>query len=255
MLRRAEKSDLDILLPLLNRSPELTIRLSALLRAYGTGQNFFCVWIQDDFSAVLYRLDDTFSLTDLGGADYEEAAFFLNFEPYFRVLTGEYETVAQIAELLCAPDPEKMNLMRFTHGAGVPDPQGSAIDRAPDLKSVYSLISANLPLGASFDAWYADISHRIRHGCAKAYLMRQGEVPACACLVSAESDSAGLISRLCTAPDARGKGLGSALLGEVCRELSREGRAAVLECTDSLRPFYERRGFELFTHTGELERP
>lgn len=256
-MRQADEADARALLPLLDRAPELTVRLSALLRAYGTGRRFFCVWVQDDFSAALYRLDDTFAFIDLGGADYEEAAFFLNLEPYFRQLTGEYDAVSHFAQLLCVPDPERMNLMRSTcrENASVSGGRVAAVERAYDLESVYSLISANLPLGSSFEAWYADIFHRIRHGCARAYLVCEDGAPACACLVSAESAGMGFISGLCTAPEFRSRGLASQLLASVRRELGLEGRGAVLECNDLLRPFYEHLGFECFAHSGELDRP
>jgi ribosomal protein S18 acetylase RimI-like enzyme len=54
------------------------------------------------------------------------------------------------------------------------------------------------------------------------------------------------------APDAQGKGVGSALLGSGVERCDREGAYAYLECFERLVPYYEQFGFE---RTGEIEMP
>lgn len=260
MLKRAEEKDAERLFGALGACPELSVRLCALINAYGFDRRFFTVWIQDDFGAVLFRLEGVFSFIDLGGADYEEAAFFLSFDPYFRRLLGEYGAVSRLAAMLGAPcAPESMCVMRMKSAppaaAGTPAsaklPPGARLLREPMLRTVYSLVSGILPPGSSYDAWYADLSHRIRHGCARAYLIELSGVPVCACLLSAVSGSAALISGLCTAEPFRGRGLATAMLESICQDMLACGLTPVLECTGALEGFYISAGFEKTALIGE----
>lgn len=248
------------LMPLLNQVPEISVRLGALLRAYGTGRSFFNVWVQNDYKAALFRLESTFFFLDLGESDYEETAFFLNFNPYFKRLAGEYGALTKLAQLMPGDlTLTRTNLMIY-RGTGRSNNSGHAetdgrlsLCRSPDLKTVYGLIAQALPQEADFTAWYADLSHRIRHGCARAYLLRCEEKPVSACLISAESDRAGLISGVCTQSAYRAKGFASAMLASVCDDLASSGKIPVLECADELMSFYERLGFQKAGEIGDLE--
>jgi GNAT superfamily N-acetyltransferase len=257
MLTSADKSMAEKLMPLLYPAPEISVRLAALLCAYGTGCTFFNVWIQNDFGAALFRLENTFSLLDLGDTDFEEAAFFLNFNPYFKRLTGDYGTVQTISSLLDRSGTlERMNLLRHAATAVNFSPEQSArfeIATQPELRGVFDLIADVLPQESDYPAWYADLSHRIRHGCARAYLLSDGGKPASACLISAESAKAGLISGVATKPLFRGHGNASQLITKVCSDLNACGKIPVLECYDALLSFYEKRGFEKIGEMGELE--
>ena len=251
MLYHLDEAGMPALLPLLDRRPEQSVRIRALLQAYGTGRGFFCVWVQDGCRACIARLESSFFLVDLGGADYEEAAFFLEFNPFFTCLAGEAEAISRAAVFFSSPCHIRRNrLMRWE---GPPPPCGSdGIDRRPDLKEVYRIMTAQFPLPGGFAPWYTDLSHRIRHGCARAYLMREAGRPVSTCLVSAESPLAGLISAVTTLPDCRGRGYASALLAAACADLRDAGRRPVLECREAMIPFYERLGFEEDFDVAEL---
>jgi GNAT superfamily N-acetyltransferase len=252
VLTRAAENEAAGLMPLLEGAPERSVRLSALLRAYGTSRNFFNVWIQDDFGAVISRLEDTFSIMDCGRADLEEAAFFLEFNPYFKRLSGDINIVEQLFPLFGARlRLERVNLMSF-------DGKGSAarmpgLSRKPQLKTVFDVITGELPQESDYMAWYADLSHRIRHGCARAYLLSDGGEPASACLVSAESNSAGLISGVATRPRFRGRGMATRVIACACTDLAAVGKTPVLECVDEMMPFYKKLGFKKIGDIGELE--
>lgn len=259
MLTSVDKNMAATLMPLLDRSPELSVRLAALLRAYGTGRGFFNVWVQNDYKAALFRLEGSFFFLDLGDADFDETAFFLNFNPYFKRLAGEYDTLVKLSQLM--PDHltlSRTNLLRRSPGGGGAGGPAEAdgrlsLSRSPDLKAVYSLTAEVLPQEAEYAAWYTDLSHRIRHGCACAYLLCCEGTPVSACLISAESGRAGLISGVCTRPGYRGHGFASAMLTNVCDDLADSGKLPVLECADELIPFYQRFGFQKAGETGELE--
>lgn len=103
-----------------------------------------------------------------------------------------------------------------------------------------------------FTPWYVDVSHRIRHGCARAYLLRSGEEPVSVCLISAESDSAGLLSGVATNPRFRRHGFAGELVGRACRDLTARGKLPVLECLPSLSGFYGGLGFYKFSTVEQL---
>ena len=102
MLRHLDGPPAPELVALLDGQPELSVRIRALWRAYGAGQNFFDVWVQDEARACLARLDDTFFLVD-GGADYEEIASFLHMAPYFTALIAADRAARSVADRLPAP--------------------------------------------------------------------------------------------------------------------------------------------------------
>ena len=58
------------------QDPHLTVRIFALLAAYGTNQRFFQVW-EHNQSCIIARLDNSFYVYAPQGTDYEELAAFL----------------------------------------------------------------------------------------------------------------------------------------------------------------------------------
>jgi GNAT superfamily N-acetyltransferase len=254
MLTHIEAETLGEILPLLDRFPEKSVRISALLKAYGTGRDFFNVWIQDDGRAVVTRLDSNFTFLDLSGADYEEISFFLEFNPYFHRLIGETGQVERIAHAMTENcEISRCNLMRL-HNANLLPPRTHEVMQNPPLTDVYALVSAEYELDANFELWYSDISHRIRHGCARTFLALGEHIPVSACLVSAESERAGLISCIVTRPEYRRRGYAGSLISTACRDLTDNGKIPVLECHDTRLAFYASLGFEKIADMAEITR-
>lgn len=252
MLRHLDGPPAPELVALLDGQPELSVRIRALWRAYGAGQNFFDVWVQDEARACLARLDDTFFLVD-GGADYEEIASFLHMAPYFTALIAADRAARSVADRLPAPVAiSGRHLLGRRAPVRKRRPAGGTIDHRPDLRSVYAVASSHFAVPGGFAPWYTDMSHRIRHGCARAYLMRAGGKPVSVCLVSAQSGQAGLISSVVTLPDYRRRGYAGALLASACADLIADGRMPALECREELLPFYRGLGFAEVCLVAEL---
>lgn len=257
MLERLKKDDTQKIQRVLSAQPALNARVSALIKAYGTDRRFFNVWHQD-FDTVLARLEGSFFVCGGKNIDYEEIGFFLNFNPYFNRLTGKAEVVEKIAQMFtvdCERRSYDFMAMPQKTAQGLAQSDDFEIDPAPKLRDVYNVILAcqsdEFKVG-SFEPWYVDLSHRIRHGCARAYLLKvDGEVRA-TCLVSAESDYAGLISGVATIPRFRGRGYATAAVRRACFDLARSGKQPVLECLPTLSAFYTRLGFEKTAQVEEL---
>lgn len=252
MLTRAKSSESWDLLAALAKDPAFGVRISALLKAYGLNLPFFNVWRQDS-DAVLARLESSFFLYAESGADFEEIAFFLRFNPYFQHLTGKRETVEKVADLLDdGIDRTEFHCMSLHQSISHPSEFAKEAEANADLRAVYEVMLSAKSDSFSvseFMPWFADVSHRIRHGCARAYLLRINNITVSACLVSAESDFAGLLSGVATKPEHRGRGYASAVVSAACRDLCEIGKLPVLECLPALVPYYAKFGFE---HTGSV---
>ncbi len=241
MLNRVPPGKTARLLRRLHISPAYGVRVGALALAYD-GMPFFAVWRQEN--ALLARLESSFFLCG-ESSDPEELAAFLQFNPYFCRLRGEAGSVERVARRLELPHRvERFLLMACRSPVEAPT---APVERTADLRAVYAVMRAvageqfALP---PFEAWYADMSHRIRHGCGRAYLLREADAPAAACMVSAEDETAGLLSGVATAPDFRRRGFASAVLARACGDLLEAGRLPVLECRRELAEYYALRGFE-----------
>lgn len=260
MLNRLKKDDTQKIQSVINAQPGLNARVSALIKAYGTDQRFFNVWHQD-FDTVIARLEGSFFVCEGKNTDFEELAFFLNFNPYFSRLSGKADVVEKISRFLTVEheyrrcDFMTMPLKTAKSREKTLNKNDFEIDSSPKLKNVYDVIfesqSDEFRIGG-FEPWYVDVSHRIRHGCARAYLLKDEGGPRSACVVSAESDFAGLISGVATIPQLRGRGFATAAVSRACCDLAQCGKQPVLECLPSLAGFYGKLGFEKTAEVEEL---
>ncbi|HIS68962.1 MAG TPA: GNAT family N-acetyltransferase [Candidatus Gallacutalibacter stercoravium] len=121
----------------------------------------------------------------------------------------------------------------------------------PSLLQIHGLLAQCAGPGFSpppRDAFYVDMSHRVRHGAARAVALTQpageasGDLAACA-LTVAETSAMAVIGAVACSPALRGQGLGRAALDALCAQLSAEGKQAYLFCLPQLRRFYEAAGF------------
>lgn len=249
MITRIDDAQAARLAPLFADRAAESIRISALLDAYGTGHAFFSTYLQGQKYAILSQLDDTFLLLD-NGADYAELASFMQWSPHFSRLLGACPPLESVVALLPGGTMQRyVRMVAYTNPSSFPEPSVE-IQCNPPLKDVYA---AGGTSSSDFDVWYADMSHRIRHGCARSYLIRVDGEPVSSCLISAESRWAGLISGVFTKKSWRGRGFASALVHAASADLFRCKKLAVLECEFSLCRFYLNLGFlrdgEIGTYT------
>jgi ribosomal protein S18 acetylase RimI-like enzyme len=254
MLIRVKEDEIDRIQKMLAEQPDFGVRVSALLKAYGAGQEFFSAWHQN-YNTVLARLESSFFICAGEGADFEEIAFFLDFNPYFHRLTGKTQTVEDISA--CLSHNHKKYRSDFLAGeknlTGTDD--RFEIDAAPSLEDVYKVISAaqtkDFTVG-DFVPWYVDISHRIRHDCARAYLLKADNIPVSTCIISAESDFAGFISGVATIPQYRSRGFAASVVRRASFDLAECGKLPVLECLPYLTDYYIKLGFKKIGETEQL---
>lgn len=99
----------------------------------------------------------------------------------------------------------------------------------------YGILKESFENMGSFEDWYVDISHRIRHGVSELFLYESTTATK-----QFETESFAFLSHIATAEKARGKGAARRLL----YALAERYKAAYLFALDSRRSYYEEIGFE-----------
>ncbi len=223
-------------------SDPMLVRMAGVLSAYGCGYSFALFWQQTDTAgnttAWISSLDGNLTLSALETADLPELGEFL------RVVGGKSLTCS--LELAHALELEIHSTASVLFRRGVRE-WGKVIPTVSDLKTVFSILqsgageSMELPDASAF---YADLSHRVRHHAARAVLVRDSsDTPVAAAVTSAEAGNAALLSGVATLPEVRGQGYGSAAVERMLESLSSENRDVFVLSRPEQLNFYRRLGF------------
>jgi GNAT superfamily N-acetyltransferase len=257
MISLLDKNKIDEILSN-SKEPHLTVKIHSLIKAYGTNQFFFKVWLNTE-ECIIARLDNSIYVYASNTKDFEEVTFFLssiisNSNSKINI-SGKSNTIQKLAELMKLPYCIKYFNILINKQKEKYIEADITIDKNPKLESVYEVIKScenvNFTVG-EFSNWYVDISHRIRHDCGQAYLISLEQASAC-CLVSAKSNFAGLISGVAVKPQYRGNGFASILVKLACENLQQRAKLPVIECSDDMLPFYEKMGFKAVDRGAGLE--
>ena len=116
---------------------------------------------------------------------------------------------------------------------------GVTLDEYPKLMDLFNFVDYN---SQDFKSWYVDISHRVRHGTAKAYtLCINDEIIASGILSSIIEGNAVLTAVRCE-PEFRNMGYGSALVSAICNDV--KGAVHIMRDDGMNEGFYSRLGFK-----------
>ena len=202
-------------------------RIKAACRAYGTGYDFCRLYRFDKGSALIYNSSAVIS------GECDDISELQSF-----VMINSPETVEcppPIAEKLTLRGYEKKHRTLFERKTV---PQTENFPETALLMKMYEIIKASFG-ETELDMWYADMSHRIRHGVSKAYMYKNA---ACAC-VDFIYEGAAYISQVAVMPDQRGNGYGREILETISCELLSSGTFPRLWAYDDVIGFYSRAGF------------
>ena len=196
-------ADIDELKPFDN-SDLFFVRIMSLAKAYGCEYPFARFYRQiddnDKITAIASSLDGDITLCVSDGYDKNELSDFFNMLGYSTLLCdSRFEMGSHFQEGAVMNSSKKFEVeCEFTE-----------IDEYPHLFDLYNFI--DYPQN-DFQSWYVDISHRIRHSCAKAVsLNKDGEIVSSAVLSSIYGNDA-VITAVRTNPQYRGRGGGAALV-------------------------------------------
>lgn len=212
-----------------------SIRILSLLNAYGAKYEFAQFYRQvnenGNTTAIISSLDKDITVSfNIECADSEELVQFIFVIGYASVLCDE--------RLHVDTSFESGVVMKTNRKIEIPCDYNE-IDEYPYLFDLYNFSDYD---GNSFDAWYVDISHRIRHGAAKAVTLNIDDEIVSSAILSSIYKGDAVIAAVKTNPKYRKKGYGSALVSAMCFDVS--GDVYLMREKDKNESFYKKLGFE-----------
>lgn len=121
---------------------------------------------------------------------------------------------------------------------------GCEIDNFPSPRNIYPILSCqNSPYiqTGDFDGWYVDMSHRMRHGYAKAITVNKDSMPIACAFTTAMYDRCAVIGGIAVLPQYQKMGYGRLAVDAICRQL--DGYDILLISGPENVPFYKKCGF------------
>lgn len=247
MIRLTKERQVDALSP----DTEAAVKIRCLREAYGTACAFVHFWAGDGGSAI--ALMDGCATAHLAPAEREEALLFLAMQPEVRALRTDADSAGRFAALY-GGQVQTGTVMTAADMAPLPASAPAVEPLSP--RELYPLLAACFDRLPPFDAWYVDVSHRVRHGLCRIVGVRNAAgKPAASAMTTAECPGAALIGAVATAPADRGKGFASACVTSLAQTLLAEGRRVLLSPKNAYaEQLYARLGFIPHGRWGAVER-
>lgn len=215
------------------RSDFCLTKIKANAQSYGFGYPFLMFWCQyvgDNPTALISRMDGDVIISASPLCDTEELLTFLNTVGFSSIQCPD----DLLHNLNLTPTETYTVVLKFG------DNKAIAPKPSPPLKQVYNMLygEENESIKrVDFEGFYADLSHRIRHGTSAAFIADGGAVA----VASHISDDGAVISGVVTQKEKQGMRYGSRALEGLMDSLS--GRNVFAAAKNEALPFYLKNGF------------
>jgi len=218
------------------------VKIKALMGTYGCIYKFLSFWFQKSdagqVTALICRFESSVIICVTNDADFEELLQFINVISYREIFCNRNLCTRLKLNIKYGCDE-----LRF---AGNPTMQGDV--NSIGFKEVYGILISGsdgqieLP---SYDDWYVDFSHRLRHGCARICSVGGYSVA----VTAYETDKEAIISGVATIPKFRGLGHAKAAVLGICHMLQMDGKVPIVLARGNMADYYRKLGFQ---KTGEF---
>lgn len=241
MIRQAVESDFSDLV-----DDECALRIHSLKRAYGLEVSF-ARYYADDCGGLLSVMDGTGVLYCTENT--EEWLVFIAMNPdIFRLHCS-----AVIGRQLINSGNWRGREGVVLKYEGACDVSFPTVCENPYLPHVHALLCSCFDEMAPLNAWYPDVSHRIRHNCGKIAVIMDGELVVSTAMTVAETDTAALFGQVATHSDYRGRGYAKTCINSLISRC--KGKVLyILPMTEIARSLYEKMGFIPDGDWAELQR-
>lgn len=213
------------------------VKIKALMNAYGCGYLFLSFWFQKseqcEVTAAICRFESSVIINAADDADFEELSDFLN--------------VISYGEIFCKRDLCSKLGLKIIYDCDELRFDGNAVNQNVSddigLSEVYDILKSgsdgqiDLP---SYDDWYVDFSHRLRHGCARICAVSNHAVA----VTAYETGTEAIISGVATKPEYRGKGYAKLAVLAICNSLETDGKVPIILAVGSMMDYYTKLGFK-----------
>ena len=200
------------------------IRILSLYESYGCNYDFLRFYKQEingDITAIISVMDNNATLCLIDDRDTDEIIKFISAIGAKTVFCEKEIALEKV---------EQGDIMLFNNF----EITNRSLNEVR-LKNVYDVMSTYFAM-PDFNAWYPDISHRIRHGGAVAVEKEYG------CAIALKSSIGALISGICVKENSRNKGHGSVILQGLINTCGSNKIFALVE-KDGPKQFYKNNGF------------
>lgn len=220
--------------------------LASYYRAYGSRQPFLR-FFTDENGGILALMDGV--ATTSWHDDTEELQWFLRAQGDIHTVRAAPSVAEELSKSLggnvqCRP-VMRCEVAHETNGSTV----------MPSLRKLYPLLDRTFESFPSFDNWYVDVSHRVRHDCCHICGVEYDGQLISSAMTVAEWGTGAVIGSVATDSEYRGHGYASQCVTELAAFLQQQ-RKTVFICpkNETAQRLYERLGFSVCGQTAVLER-
>lgn len=236
-------------LPTFTKVNDAAIHIKAQVKAYGFEQSFLNVYQMDDI-CVFSVMDGVLTVYPLSNRDYSELIMFIQMTPSIQTIRTDCQTADKISSSFCGEKRicELLEYHSEFHSQSVED----KITPKDAYKLLKRVFSSNMP---SFDNWYVDVSHKIRHFCCNLVGIREENELVATAMTVAETDDEWVIGAVATDKDYRNRGYASRLVLSLCSIGKRQGkRVFISPKNENAHNLYKKIGFSEFDTYCIIER-
>lgn len=241
MIRQAHDNDFVTV-----AANECAVRVHSLRRAYGIDVPF-ARFYSDENGGLCSVMDGTAVLSCTNNA--EEWQIFISMNPDIcRVHCS-----AEFGRLLLKEGSWKGREGIVLKYDGSPNTVPDQVCETPYLPHVYTLLSACFEDMPPLNAWYPDVSHRLRHDCGNIAVILFGDTVVSTAMTVAETADAAIIGQVATDPQFRGRGYAKACINSLISRCKGK-QLYILPMTELAHSMYIRMGFLPCDAWTELQR-
>lgn len=241
MIRQAVENDF-----LSVASDECAVRIHSLKRAYGLDVPFIRYY-SDDVGGLLSVMDGTAVLSCT--ENREEWAVFITMNSDIFHVHCSAESGHQLREIGGWHGREGV-VLKY---AGECEFNTPDVCETPYLPSVHALLCECFDSMVTLNAWYPDVSHRIRHDCAKIATILDNNKVISTAMTVAETDTAAVLGQVATNSEYRSRGYAKTCINSLisrCKDKS----LYILPMNDYAHSLYLKMGFVPDGEWAELQR-
>ena len=228
-------------------------RINTTIAAYGTDDRFVRTWYAENdnrITAAVQLTQDAAVIQCTSDADFDSLTVLLQFAGA-KTVTGEKECMKKLGLPL---HRQGVLMSAATLPALQRTAENADSEQLARLHPVLFGETARNENPTDFAAWFADVSHRTRHGLSEYFaIFENGKAVSCAGTLYSNAQY-GCIGAVATLPDYRKRGFGRDCTLTAAHSVLANGQTPCLACADNgIQKWYETMGFAICGAWAESE--